>query len=149
MLTSIISFFAGIGHAVGCYFKIRSCPNVQRREAEKDVEKQEASRQLKEAEIDAAVHGKDDDTVTRITHDLLSGLAVGSLVCTIFVYGCFSEPKAKTVYVPTTEVIESCTNSYGIACKAVPDTLYAEMLKRLQELKDLKTEMKVDKRLSQ
>jgi len=147
MITSIISFFAGIGHAIGGYFKIKSSPNVQRREAEKDVQKAQEATEAKEAEIDAAVHGKDDDTVTRITHDLLCGLSVGSIVCTIFVYGCFSVPKAKTVYVPTTEVIESCTNSYGIACKAVPDTLYAEILKRLQELKDLKTEMKVDKRL--
>lgn len=149
MLTSIISFFSGIVHAVGGYFKVKSSPNVQRREAEKDVRKELEAAEAKEAEIDAAVHGKDDDTVTRITHDLLCGLAVGSAVCTIFVYGCFSGPKSKTVYVPTTEVIESCTNSYGIACKAVPDTIYAEMLKRLQELKDLRTEMKVDKRLKQ
>jgi len=149
MLTSIAYAISGIFQLIGGYFSSKVCANAQRRESEIDVRKAQDAAEAKAAEIDAAVHGKDDDTVTRITHDLLSGLTVGSLVCTIFVYGCFSEPKTKTVYVPTTEVIESCTNSYGISCKVVPDTVYAEMLKRLQELKDLKTEMKVDKRLKQ
>jgi len=149
MITSIATFFSGIAQSVAGYFKLKASANVQRREAEKDVRKAQEAAEEKEAAIDAAVHGKADDTVTSITHDLLCGLAVGTLVCSCLVYGCFSDGSKGVIYVAADQRIESCTNSLGIACKAVPDVVYAEMLKRLQELKDLKTEMKVDKRLKQ
>jgi len=64
-------------------------------------------------------------------------------ICATF--GCSSPAP---VYVATDRKIESCTNSVGIACKAVPDAVFAEMLVRLQRLKDLQQKAEVDARLS-
>jgi len=61
--------------------------------------------------------------------------------------GCASKQPTPTVYIATDRRIETCTNSLGIVCKAVPNAVMADMLEKLQELKDLKTEMKVDKRV--
>ena len=71
---------------------------------------------------------------------LIISIALTSLV------GCIS--KTETVYIPTDRKIESCVNSLGISCKAVPDAVMVEMLEKIQELEELKREMKVDKRVS-
>jgi len=72
-------------------------------------------------------------------------LLTSSLLLLTFAFGCSSAPKV--TYIPTDRRIESCTNSLGIACKAVPNAVMEEMMVKLQELKDLKTEQKVDKRV--
>lgn len=70
------------------------------------------------------------------------------LLSTFYFVGCASSPKTTTVYIATDRRIETVTNSVGIVCKAVPNAVMDEMLVKLQELKDLKTEQKVDKRVS-
>jgi len=64
----------------------------------------------------------------------------------VFLAGCASN--TKPVYIPTDRKIESCTNSIGISCKAVPDAVMVEMMEKLEELKALKLEQKVDKRVA-
>lgn len=64
-----------------------------------------------------------------------------------FALGCASRAP-ETTYVPTDRRIETCTNSIGIVCKAVPNAVMEEMLLKIRELKDLKTEQKVNQRVS-
>jgi len=73
------------------------------------------------------------------------------ITCSLFlvaflVAGCATG--ARTVYVASDRRIESCTNTAGVACKAVPDAVFAEMLVTLKELENMKKERKVESRLS-
>jgi len=78
---------------------------------------------------------------------LLAPPACGAACCAVLLLGCSTRPPA-VCYVPTDRRIEPCTNSIGIACQAVPNAVFCELLEKAQELKDLKSELSVDKRLS-
>lgn len=145
MMTSIISFLSGIASAIGSVFKFRSTPEMQRERAEDRQQEIEADRVARVDEMRQAVFSGDDERVNSIVNQiLLCFLAVASI---LLVVGCVSTP-ARVVYIPTDRRIESCTNSIGIACKAVPDAVFAELLEAAIELKDLRREMAVDKRVS-
>lgn len=137
MLDLITKIFSSIGS----FFTYKSSANKQRRDAEKDVAKRQAAIEAKKAEIRQAVYSHDDEKLNEICAKILMVMIV---VVTIITIGC----QSAVVYVPTDRRIESCTNSLGIACKAVPDAVFCELLERAQELKDLKAEMAVDKRLT-
>lgn len=138
----IFSMLAGIANAIAGYFKLKASANRQRREAEKDVAAKEAETKAKADEIKEAVYTANDARLNEIVIGLMQP-AVAVMVA-VFA-GCAPQPK--TVYIPTDRNIESCTNSIGMPCKAVPDPVMVEMLEKLQELKELKAEMKVDKRV--
>jgi len=140
MLTSILTILGSIGTVAGCVIAYKNSANRQRRSAENDIEKKEAEMNAMKDEIRAAVYNNDDAKLNEI---------VTSLMTTVFVIclcvGCASKTQIK--YVPVDRRIESCTNSFGVACKAVPNVVFCEFLEKAQELKELKKEMAVDKRL--
>lgn len=70
------------------------------------------------------------------------------LLSSLFVFGCASRSKTTTVYIPTDRRIETVTNSIGIVCKAVPNAVMDEMLVKLQELQEIKEDLKVNQRVS-
>ena len=127
--------------SIGSFFTYKSSANKQRRDAEKDVSKRQAAIEAKKDEIRQAVYSHDDEKLNEICAKILMVMIV---VVTIITIGC----QSAVVYVPTDRRIESCTNSLGIACKAVPDAVFCELLEKAQELKDLKAEIAVDKRLT-
>lgn len=140
MVTSIITVIGSIAGIVGGIITYKNSANRQRQVAEKDIAKKESDTNDKKAEIRASVHGKDDNKVNEIVSSLLSVIA-----CCMILTGCLTKPQI--VYVPSDRRIESCTNSIGVACKAVPDAVFCELLEKVVELQSLKTEMAVDKRL--
>jgi len=142
MLATILSILGAAGTIAGGIIAYKNSANRQRRAAEKDVEAHQKEIEEKTDMIKDAVYSHDDDKLNQIVSSLMRpALAIALVVVGI---GCSSQ---KTVYIPTDRRIESCTNSIGIACKAVPDAVMVEMLEKLQELQDLKTQQKVDKRL--
>lgn len=136
-----MDFFKRLLSAIGSFFAYKSSANKQRRDAEKDIEKHQAAIEAKKAEIRQAVYSKDDAKLNELCAKILMVVMVAITIITI---GC----QSSVVYVPTDRRIESCTNSLGIACKAVPDAVFCELLEKAQELKNLKAEMAVDKRLT-
>ena len=144
MFTSIASFLSGALNAVSGFFKLKASPNVQRREAEKDVAAKDAEIRSKTDQIKQAVYSGDDVNLNKIVIDLMKPALA---VILAFGAGCASN-QPEIVYIPTDRKIESCTNSLGISCKAVPDAVMVEMLEKIQELNSIKTEMKVDKRVT-
>ena len=144
-MTKLLSFLSSIGSAIGGWFNWKSSPVAQRRAAEEDVAKREAEIKAATDDIKDAVYSADDTKLNEIVSRLMKPALIISIVLTSLV-GCVSKPEI--VYIPTDRKIESCVNSLGISCKAVPDAVMVEMLEKIQELEELKREMKVDKRVS-
>lgn len=144
-MTKLLSFLSSIGSAIGGWFNWKSSPVAQRRAAEEDIAKREAEIKTATDEIKDAVYSADDTKLNEIVSRLMNPVLIISIALTSLV-GCIS--KTETVYIPTDRKIESCVNSLGISCKAVPDAVMVEMLEKIQELEELKREMKVDKRVS-
>lgn len=144
-MTKILSFLSSIVSAAAGWFNWKSSPVAQRRAAEEDVARREAEIKTASDEIKEAVYSADDTRLNEIVARLMKPAFLISIALVSLV-GCIS--KTETVYIPTDRKIESCTNSLGISCKAVPDAVMVEMLERIQELEELKREMKVEKRVS-
>ena len=144
-MTKLLSFLSSIGSAIGGWFNWKSSPVAQRRAAEEDIAKRDAEIKAATDEIKDAVYSADDTKLNEIVSRLMKPVLIISIALTSLV-GCIS--KTETVYIPTDRKIESCINSLGISCKAVPDAVMVEMLERIQELEELKREMKIDKRVS-
>ena len=144
-MTKIFSFLSAIGSAVAGWFSWKNSPVAQRRAAEDDIAKREAEIKAATDEIKKSVYSADDAKLNEIVSRLMKPIFIISFVLTTMV-GCIS--KTEMVYIPTDRKIESCTNSIGISCKAVPDAVMVEMLEKIQELEELKRETKVDKRVS-
>ena len=141
MISSILNCISSIGSAVGSVFKWRTEANVQRRAAEADVAAKQAELKAKTDQIKEAVYKGDDARLNKIVSGLPKSVAISAVIGVLI--GCHTEP----FYIPTDRKIESCTNSLGIACKAVPDAVFVEMLELIQRLNDIETEAAVDKRL--
>ena len=144
-MTKLLSFLSSIGTAIGGWFNWKSSPVAQRRAAEEDIAKRESEIKAATDDIKNAVYFADDTKLNEIVSRLMNPVLIISIVLTSLV-GCIS--KTETVYIPTDRKIESCINSLGISCKAVPDAVMVEMLEKIQELEELKREMKIDKRVS-
>lgn len=144
-MTKLLSFLSSIGSAIGGWFNWKSSPVAQRRAAEEDIAKRDAEIKAATDEIKDAVYSADDTKLNEIVSRLMKPVLIISIALTSLV-GCIS--KTETVYIPTDRKIESCINSLGISCKAVPDAVMVEMLENIQELEELKREMKIDKRVS-
>lgn len=144
-MTKLLSFLSSIGSAIGGWFNWKSSPVAQRRAAEEDIAKRDAEIKAATDEIKDAVYSADDTKLNEIVSRLMKPVLIISIALTSLV-GCIS--KTETVYIPTDRKIESCINSLGISCKAVPDAVMVEMLEKIQELEELKREMKIDKRVS-
>lgn len=144
-MTKLLSFLSSIGSAIGGWFNWKSSPVAQRRAAEEDIAKRDAEIKAATDEIKDAVYSADDTKLNEIVSRLMKPVLIISIALTSLV-GCIS--KTETVYIPTDRKIESCVNSLGISCKAVPDAVMVEMLEKIQELEELKREMKIDKRVS-
>lgn len=142
MGTTIITLLAGVASVVGGYFALKTNPNRLRKQAEKEVMKKEEEVERKKQEVRDAVYNQDDERLNQIVSKLLAPLLLSAFL--MFV-GC--QTQTQTVYIPTDRRIESCTNSIGIACKAVPDAVFAEMAEKIIELQELKNTAEVDKRL--
>ena len=144
-MTKLLSFLSSIGSAIGGWFNWKSSPVAQRRAAEEDIAKRDAEIKAATDDIKDAVYSADDKKLNEIVSRLMKSVLIISIALTSLV-GCIS--KTETVYIPTDRRIESCINSLGISCKAVPDAVMVEMLEKIQELEELKRETKVDKRVS-
>ena len=144
-MTKLLSFLSSIGSAIGGWFNWKSSPVAQRRAAEEDIAKRDAEIKAATDDIKDAVYSADDKKLNEIVSRLMKSVLIISIALTSLV-GCIS--KTETVYIPTDRRIESCINSLGISCKAVPDAVMVEMLEKIQELEELKREMKIDKRVS-
>lgn len=144
-MTTLINLLSSIGAAVAGFFNWKSSKVAQRREAEKDIKKEELEKAKLKAEISDAIHTGDDDKLNEIMTRLFP--VVFCVFSAAFLVGCNST-KTTIKYVPTDRRIESCTNSIGIACKAVPNAVFEELVNATIELKDLKREIKLDKRVS-
>jgi hypothetical protein len=97
------------------------------------------------AEISDAIHTGNDEKLNEILTRLLMVLCC--VFSTAFMIGC-NTSKTVIKYVPADRRIESCTNSVGIACKAVPNAVFEDLVNATVELQDLKREIKLDKRVS-
>jgi len=144
VISSVLGILGGVATIVGGVLAYKNSANRQRRSAEKDIEKKEEEMQLKKDEIRDAVYTNDEVKINEIAARLISSCCC-ALVVMSFLCGCST--KATVRYIPTDRHIEPCTNSIGIACQAVPNAVFCELLEKAQELKDLKKEMAVDKRL--
>lgn len=144
-MNKILSFLSSIASAIGGFFSWKSSAVNQRREAEKDLEQEEAKKAKLKAEISEAIHTGDDEKLNEILTRILP--VVFCAFSTVFLIGCTT---SRTVikYVPSDRRIESCTNSIGIACKAVPNAVFEDLVNATVELQDLKREIKLDKRAS-
>ena len=144
-MTKLLSFLSSIGSAIGGWFNWKSSPVAQRRAAEEDIAKRDAEIKAATDEIKDAVYSADDTKLNEIVSRLMKPVLIISIALTSLV-GCIS--KTETVYIPTDRKIESCINSLGISCKAVPAAVMVEMREKIRELEELKREMKIDKRVS-
>ena len=145
-MSTIIQFLSSITSAISGWFTWKSSKVHQRELAEKALQKKENEKAALKAKIADAVYSGDDKKLNAIVARLLPVFALCIWGC--FVAGCCT---SKTVikYIPTDRRIESCTNSLGIACKAVPNAVFEELLTAQIELQALRREMKIDKQLSQ
>jgi len=144
MFTSILTIIGAIGTIAGGILAYKNSSNRQRRAAEKDIEKQEEEMQSKKDEIRQAVYTNDESKINAISERILAPCCCAIVVLSILI-GCAT--KSQVVYIPTDRHIEPCTNSIGISCQAVPNAVFCELLEKAQELKELKKELAVDKRL--
>lgn len=145
-MTTLLNLISSIGSAVAGFFNWKNSKVAQRREAEKDLQKKEAEKAAFKDEISAAIHTGDDAKLNEILARLMP--LVFLALALVFLAGCMA-PKTIIKYVPTDRRIESCTNSLGIACKAVPNAVFEELLSARVELDCLRREMTLDKQLSQ
>lgn len=143
-MTTIIRLISAAASAIAGWFGWKSSPVYQRREAEKDLKKEEEKTAEMKAEISTAIHTGDDDKVNQILAKILPVIFIGFAMA---FSGCCTEPKTVIKYVPADRKIESCTNSLGIACKAVPNVVFEELMHAVVELQDLRREIKVDSRV--
>lgn len=145
-MSTIIQFLSSITSAISGWFTWKTSKVHQRKLAEEALQKKEDEKAALKAEIADAVYSGDDEKLNAIISRLLS-------VFTLCAWGCLAVGccTSKTVikYIPTDRRIESCTNSLGIACKAVPNAVFEELLSAQIELLALRREMKLDKQLSQ
>lgn len=144
-MSTIMQFFSSIASAFGGWLNWKSSPVNQRREAEKDLQKEEAEKAKLKAELSDAIHTGNDDKLNEILTRLLP--VIFCVFSTAFFMGC-NGSKTTIKYVPTDRRIESCTNSIGIACKAVPNPVFEELVNATIELQDLRREIKLEKRIS-
>ena len=145
-MSTIIQFLSSITSAISGWFTWKTSKVHQRELAEEALQKKEDEKAALKAEIADAVYSGDDEKLNEIISRLLSVFAL--CACGCLAVGCCT---SKTVikYIPTDRRIESCTNSLGIACKAVPNAVFEELLSAQIELLALRREMKLDKQLSQ
>lgn len=145
-MSTIIQFLSSITSAISGWFTWKTSKVHQRKLAEEALQKKEDEKAALKAEIADAVYSGDDEKLNAIISRLLSVFALCAWGC--LTVGCCT---SKTVikYIPTDRRIESCTNSLGIACKAVPNAVFEELLSAQIELLALRREMKLDKQLSQ
>ena len=144
-MATFINLISSIGSAIAGFFSWKTSKVAQRREAEKDLIKEEEKKAELKAEISDAIHTGNDEKLNEILSRLLP--VVFCVFSTAFFVGC-NCTKTTIKYVPTDRRIESCTNSIGIACKAVPNAVFEELVNAIVELQNLKREIKLDKRVS-
>ena len=144
-MNKILTFISAIASAVGGFFNWKSSAVNQRREADKDLKNEEEKKAKLKAEISDAIHTGNDEKLNEILTRLL--LVLCCVFSTAFLIGC-NTSKTVIKYVPADRRIESCTNSVGIACKAVPNAVFEDLVNATVELQDLKREIKLDKRVS-
>ena len=144
-MATFINLISSIGSIIASFFNWKSSKVAQRREAEKDLKKEESEKAKLKAEISDAIHTGDDEKLNEIMTRLLP--VVFCVFSTAFLVGCYCT-KTTIKYVPTDRRIESCTNSIGIACKAVPNAVFEELVNATIELQDLQREIKLEKRIS-
>ena len=144
-MNKILTLLSSIASAVGGFFNWKSSAVNQRREADKDLKNEEEKKAKLKAEISDAIHTGNDEKLNEILTRLL--LVLCCVFSTAFLIGC-NTSKTVIKYVPTDRRIESCTNSIGIACKAVPNAVFEELVNAIVELQNLKREIKLDKRVS-
>ena len=144
-MNKILTLLSSIASAVGGFFNWKSSAVNQRREADKDLKNEEEKKAKLKAEISDAIHTGNDEKLNEILTRLL--LVLCCVFSTAFLIGC-NTSKMVIKYVPTDRRIESCTNSIGIACKAVPNAVFEDLVNATVELQDLKREIKLDKRVS-
>jgi len=144
MLASIFTIVGVVGTIAGGIIAYKNSANRQRREAEKDIEKKEEEMQMIKDDIREAVYANDEQKINAISARILAPCCCALIVISVL-FGCST--KNPVVYIPTDRHIEPCTNSIGISCQAVPNAVFCELLEKAHELKDLKKEMAVDKRL--
>ncbi len=144
-MNKILTLLSSIASAVGGFFNWKSSAVNQRREADKDLKNEEEKKAKLKAEISDAIHTGNDEKLNEILTRLL--LVLCCVFSTAFLIGC-NTSKTVIKYVPTDRRIESCTNSIGIACKAVPNAVFEDLVNATVELQDLKREIKLDKRVS-
>lgn len=144
-MNTILNLLSSIGTAVAGFFNWKTSKVAQRRALEEDLNAKESEKAKLKSEIAKAVHTGDDEKLNEIVSRLLPMFLCVFLFSVIS--GCIG---ASTVikYIPTDRKIESCTNSIGIACKAVPNAVFEELLSARIELDYLRKEMKIDKQLS-
>lgn len=144
-MSTIMQFFSSIVSAFGGWLNWKSSPVNQRREAEKDLKKEESEKAKLKAELSDAIHTGNDDKLNEILTRIFP--VVFCVFSTAFFIGC-NGTKTTIKYVSTDRRIESCTNSIGIACKAVPNAVFEELVNATIELQDLRREIKLEKRIS-
>jgi hypothetical protein len=144
-MATFINLISSIGSAIAGFFSWKTSKVSQRREAEKDLIKEEEKKAKLKAEISDAIHTGNDEKLNNILSRLLP--VIFCVFSTAFLVGCYST-KTTIKYVPTDRRIESCTNSIGIACKAVPNAVFEELVNATIELQDLQREIKLEKRIS-
>lgn len=144
-MATLINLLSSIASAVAGFFNWKSSKVAQRREAENDLMKEAEKKDKLKAEISDAIHTGDDEKLNEIMTRLLP--VVFCVFSMAFLVGCYCT-KTTIKYVPTDRRIESCTNSIGIACKAVPNAVFEDLINATIELQDLKREIKIDKRVS-
>lgn len=144
-MATLINLLSSIASAVAGFFNWKSSKVAQRREAEKDLKKEEEKKDKLKAEISDAIHTGNDDKLNEVLARILP--VVFCVFSSAFLIGC-NTSQTLVKYVPTDRRIESCTNSIGIACKAVPNAVFEDLINATIELQDLKREIKIDKRVS-
>lgn len=158
MASGVWSFLAAIGSAISGFFNYKASPNKQYSDAEGEVEKRRKKEEEDRRELERAVYEKDDAKVNEIMSRLKHGVSVfaliaawGGLMCVcVWMGACVSgcETKPELIYIPTDRQIESCTNSRGIECKAVPNAVFCELVEAQMKLEELKRREEVKERLS-
>ena len=68
MIKSIANFISLIASAIGGFFSWKSSPVNQRREAEKDLKKEEAEKAKLKAELSDAIHTGNDDKLNDFSY---------------------------------------------------------------------------------
>lgn len=126
--------------------------NRQRREAEGDVDAARKRIEGEKAELRRAVFEQDDERVNAAVSRFLAAFVAlgaygGILAAGSLIEGCRAA-RVEVAYVSADRRIVSVTNEAGVACKQVPDVVFAEMLEKMAEFEALKREKAVERRLN-